>query len=226
MFLLGACDSFSPEPPDQIIFSTDYYTLPGSSTVIDLKSVIEQSYANISLSVSQEPLRGALTELDPFLLKYEPGPDFKEGSDQFVLSAVFDNTTVRSQVINIFLKEQTLDFPCGLYAIEDDVRVGEKKAVSVNPVTNDYLCEINGAPDLSIYIMPKFGDAIISGDSIIFTPGPSFSFGDELVYGLSNTGSDDKVYGIVSFNKMKIETLPISFGPNDIFFVNDSLCFV
>jgi hypothetical protein len=48
-----SCDSFKEdfiEPAKQVIFSTtEYYVLPGSSVVIDLQSVIKQSYTERQL---------------------------------------------------------------------------------------------------------------------------------------------------------------------------------
>ena len=66
-----SCDSFKEdfiEPAKQVIFSTtDYYVLPGSSVVIDLESLVEQSFANASLKISQNPIRGSLSQLGTLL---------------------------------------------------------------------------------------------------------------------------------------------------------------
>jgi hypothetical protein len=71
-----SCDTFKDDtipPAKQITFSqTEYYVLPGSSVVIDLESIVKQSFIDASLNISQAPLRGELSHLDVLLLKYTP----------------------------------------------------------------------------------------------------------------------------------------------------------
>ena len=54
---LTESDSVTPEKFTQ----SDYYILPGSSTIIDLESVVDQSFLNGTLSVSENPKRGTLS---------------------------------------------------------------------------------------------------------------------------------------------------------------------
>ena len=44
-----ACDSFEPEEEDQVKFSqTDFYVLPGASSVIDLPSLVEHTSGGVT----------------------------------------------------------------------------------------------------------------------------------------------------------------------------------
>ena len=227
LFLVG-CDSFTPEPESQVTFGVNkYYVVPGSSIVVDLKSVIKQSFTNVSLSISQNPTRGTLTQLDPFLLKYTPNLDFLEGTDQFVFSAAIDNgAAVKTEKTTIFMKDGISEFPCGIYPIEDYARVNPNGVTVVHPLRNDQICDVNGALNVLIYLGPNFGNAVVTGDSIMYTPGSSFSGIDELVYRTSSDQDDIVSYGIVSLSDRRIETFSIQTGFNDIFFVNDSVGFI
>ena len=228
MLLLVACDSETelptkPKTEPDFFTQTELLVLPGSSIVIDLKSVIEHSFESVSITITQQPLNGTLTQLDPFLLKYT-SENFAQGVDQFIFSAVLDNSsTTVGGTIYIFTRGKLKDFPCGVYLVGDYIGVSEKKTASVKPLINDRLCGVNSNVDVFIHLQPKFGEAVVSGDSIIYTPGPSFNDSDELVYGLSAEGQEVS-YGIVSVNKN--ETFPISTGFTDIFFVNDSVGFI
>ena len=222
LLLFVACDSFEPEREGQITFETnEYYVLPGSSIIIDLKSVVKQSFTTVTLSVAQDPLRGTLTQLDPFLLKYTPHADFLEGADQFVISAILDNgDEIKAEDVTIFMKDKISEFPCGMYPIEDYARVIPNEVAIVHPLTNDRTCDVSVPLNVFIHLEPKFGTAVVAGDSIVYTANSSFVESDELVYRLS-TADGDVSYGLVSVNKMRIETFGIPPGINDIFFVDD-----
>ncbi|HEX6889938.1 MAG TPA: hypothetical protein VF141_04580, partial [Chryseolinea sp.] len=92
LVVVVGCDSFKEdfiEPTNQVTFSqTEFYILPGTSTVIDLRSVIKQSFVSASVTISENPEKGELTQMDPFVLKYTPSVDFTDQIDRFVFSAV------------------------------------------------------------------------------------------------------------------------------------------
>ena len=227
-----ACDSFKHDfikPANQVEFTqTKFYILPMSSTVIDLKSVIKQSFVSASLTISENPTKGILAEMDSFVLKYTPTVDFTDGQDQFVFSAVLtDGTTITSETMTIYMIFSEKEFPCGVYAVEDIVRVKAPSAVTFHVSKNDRICGRTGPVNVFIHVWPKFGEAVVVGDSIIYTPGPSFSDGDELVYGLSASTGEVVSVGLVSINKKKVEILKIqSSGIKDIFFVDDTTGFI
>lgn len=231
MFVLVlACDSFRDdfiEPQNQLTFSqTDFYTIPGASVVIDLKSAIKKAYTPVSLTISSNPAKGTLTEIKPLILKYTPKPDFIEGEDKFVFSVTLDNgETLNTRTMTVIMKDAIGHFPCGVYAIEDFIHLKTPTTGAVHPLSNDRICNVDGAMEISIYLKPKFGEATVSGDSIIYVPGASFSDGDELVYRLSGADGKNLSYGVVSITRTRVEALN-GIGAVDIFFVNDTIGFV
>lgn len=231
MLLLVACDSFHEEPiipGNEFVFAqTEFFVLPGSSIVIDRGSLIKRTFAAVSLTVSQAPASGTLTELDRFLLKYTPNDGFNQGNDKFVISVVSaDGTTISKQTMTIAMKNVALDFPCGVYAIEDRIRAKSNHLTAVNPLTNDQVCGVDGLLNVSIHLNPSFGDAVLVGDAIIYSPGPSFAGNDELVYRLSKDSGEAIAYGIVSFEDKKSETISHLTGYDKIFFVNERVGFI
>ena len=90
-----SCDSLTG--PDTVtpekFMQADYYILPGTSAIINLESVVEKSFLNGTLSISEGPKRGTLSYATTSILKYKPGRDFREGEDHFVLSVVVKQGT-------------------------------------------------------------------------------------------------------------------------------------
>jgi len=226
--LLVACESEPPikpvRQPAPIIFSqSQFYVLPGSSIVIDFNSVIEQPFTSISLTISQRPINGSLTKIDPFLWKYT-SENFAQDTDQFVFSAVLDNSsTTVGGIVYLIRRNKLGEFPCGTYPVSDYVGAVGKKSTSLKPLLNDRMCGVSGNVDLFVHIQPVFGEAVVSGDSIIYTSTHSYTESDEFVYGVYTPGNKVS-YGIVSINKN--ETFAVPAGFTDIFFVNDSVGFI
>jgi hypothetical protein len=238
-----SCDSFKEdfiEPAKQVIFSTtEYYVMPGSSVVIDLQSVIKQSYTNVSLSISQNPLRGTATQLGT-LVKYYPSHEFLEGMDQFVFSVLSGGEVIATETITIFMKQKVEELPCPLYAMEDKVYVRSGSTVFVEFLKNDRICGINNSPlQISIHLNPRFGEGKLVGDSIIvYTAGPEYKGRDELVYKLSDSSGENFSYGIINISEWEVQFLPtpvtllsslIGYWEPEVtkmFFVNDSTGFL
>jgi photosystem II stability/assembly factor-like uncharacterized protein len=207
-FLLLAilsCDSFKEdfiELENQVTFSqTEFYTMPGSSVIIDQKSIIEKSFSNASLIISQKPTLGEISSLDSLLLKYKPGPDFTAGKDQFVFSVFSGGKVLATQTITIYMKQRE-DFPCALYSVEDRVKVKNASSISIRVLENDLLCGTNGSGmKVSIYSNPRFGECRVEGDSIIvYTSGSAFKGRDEMVYKLTASDGGDSSYGIITID--------------------------
>ena len=218
---LLACDSFEPEPPNQFEFKeTEFYILPLTSTVFDLKGLIKKSFVSASVTIAENPIKGTLTQMDAFVFKYTPNPDFNEGEDQFIIAAVLDDgTTIESKPMIVYMKRSEGEFPCGVYPVEDDIRMNPTSTEVIHVLHNDRICDVYETLNVSIYIAPKFGDAVVVGDSIVYTPGPSFTKADEFVYSLSTPSGEEVSLGLVSLNKgMTIFT--------DIFFVDDMIGFI
>ena len=150
-------------PKTKVTFTqSDYYILPGSTIIIDLKSVIEESFSNVTLSVLENPKRGTLSYADTFLLKYRPGQDFKAGQDHFVLSAMSDGKILAKGTLTINMRKNKEEFPCTLIAIEDKIKIESGSSVSIPILENDKLCEIEKSSlNISIHSQPKLGQAIV-----------------------------------------------------------------
>ena len=214
-----SCDSFKEdfiEPAKQVILSkTEYYVLPGSSVVIDLESAVKQSYANASLKISQNPLRGTLSQLGTLLLKYYPAYEFRDGKDQFVFSVISNSEVIATETITIFMKQDVEELPCALYATEDKVYVRSGSTVSVKFLKNDRICGINDSPlQISIHLNPRFGESKLVGDSIIvYTAGPEYKGRDELVYKLADSSGENVSYGIINISEWEVQVLPPPITP-------------
>ena len=107
-----SCDSLTG--PDTVtpekFMQADYYILPGSSAIIDLESIVDQSFLNGTLNVFEKPKRGTLSYATTSMLKYKPGREFQEGEDRFVLSVVNDGKIVAKGTMTIKMKKSNEEF--------------------------------------------------------------------------------------------------------------------
>ena len=228
-----SCESYNGalvEPENQVTFSqTEYYIVPGSSIVIDLESVIKQSFATASLKISQNPYRGELSQVGALLLKYRPGREFIEGRDQFVFSVISNGEIIATERMTILAKQNIDEFPCDLYTVEDRARVKSGSSVSVQFLKNDRLCGIGSPLQITIQSEPAFGESKLIGDSIItYTPGPEYMGRDQVVYKLNDASGENVSFGIVSLTDQWIaHILPLpDDDPTEISFVNENTGFL
>ena len=228
-----SCDTFKDDtipPAKQITFSqTEYYVLPGSSVVIDLESIVKQSFTDASLNISQAPLRGELSHLDVLLLKYTPGSEFLEGKDEFVFSVMSNQKVIATQTMTILMKQNSDELPCGLFAIDDKVSLTSGSSVDIHFRKNDLFCGIDGSSlQVTVRSNPHHGEARLVGDTIIvYTPDPTFTGRDELLYRLSDSSGEGVTYGTVTLSilsKSKIQNLKIPhLNANSLFFVDENI---
>jgi hypothetical protein len=217
ILLLGSasCDVFESDtiqPEKQVEFRiTTFYTIQGSSIVIDLQSIVRESFVDASLSINQPPLQGSLIQLDPYLLKYTPSPEFSDGEDHFKLGVIKDGKLIKSQVITILSKQSVNDLPCTYYAINDHVVFESGANVSVNVVSNDRVCGISQSDlKIAIHMQPKNGLAEVVDNSIIhYEPGFGFNGKDELVYKVSLPDDTILGFGILSLSDRQSEVDPV-----------------
>ena len=232
--LIVAIATFSCSPDDVGIPTNvarfakmEYYTIPGSSIIIDLRPAIDQPFSSITLRILKNPAKGTLKQVDTALFKYTPYTNFGEGNDTFELSAVLDNKTIlRNEAMTIFMKESMSEFPCGVYGVGDYARLEDETSASIRPMANDRICGMNEPLTLSIKVPPAFGEAVVDGDAILYTPGPSLTAGDELVYSLSTSDGSETWYGSASFNNSKIDVIHLPSYYGDIYFISDTVGFV
>ena len=232
LVVIIACDSFKEDfiqPERQVTFSsTEYYILPGTSVIIDQKSIIKESFTDVSLSVSQNPTRGSLSPLDTFLVKYRPDPGFTEGKDQFVVSVLSKGKVLTTQKMTIFMKQRMDDFPCALYSVEDRVKAKPGSSIAIRVLDNDRLCgTTNTSPQVSIHLSPRYGEGSLEGDSIVvYKPGPAFTGKDEFVYKITDSAASTSSYGIITITNGAIQTLDIPGGARKILFVDEKTGFL
>jgi hypothetical protein len=200
-----SCDSF--EDNDSIkpaLTQSDYYTLPGTSIIIDISSFTKQSYTDLSVSISGNPTKGELTTVDPLLLKYKPSWEFEEGEDQFVLTAKRKDKILTSQTVTIHLKETKEEFACGIISVQDMAEVNPGSSVSISVLDNDWFCDVAKSDlKISIHLNPLYGESVIDGESIRYTPGIEYESQDEFIYKVTNSEDESVYYGIVSIGPVK-----------------------
>jgi hypothetical protein len=174
---------------------TQYHTILGSSLIIDITSFAKQS---LSISYSK-PTRGTLSTVDSLLLKYRPAFDFKDGEDQFVLTARHNGKILATQTVTIHMKETKEEFPCGLIPVQDMVEVKPGGSASISVLDNDWFCSVHKSDfKLAIHKSPRYGQSLVDGESIHYTPGAEYNRDDEFIYSLTGSTDGRVYYGIVS----------------------------
>jgi len=195
-----ACDSL--ENGDGIrptLAQSEYYTLPRSSVIIDLTSLANQSYTNASISISGNPSKGELTQVDALLFKYKPAADFTNGEDQFDASVKSDGNIVSTQRIKIHAKASKKQFPCALITLEDKVETKPGSTISIAVLDNDWFCGVDKSSlTLSIHSTPLYGQTVVDGESINYIPGFDYGSRDQFIYKLTSSADESIYYGIVS----------------------------
>ncbi len=198
--IIFACDSL--EKGDEIrptLAQSEYYTLPRSSVIIDLTSLANQSYTNASISISGNPSKGELTQVDALLFKYKPAADFTNGEDQFDVSVKSDGNIVSTQRIKIHAKASKEQFPCALITLEDKVETKPGSTISIAVLDNDWFCGVDKSSlTLSIHSNPLYGQTVVDGESINYIPGFDYGGQDEFIYRLTSSTDESICYGIVS----------------------------
>lgn len=217
LFVILSCDQFREDfipTGKQITFNkTEYYILPGSSVVIDLRTIIDHSFIKATLEISENPVRGQLTQLEDLLLKYEPGSEFTQGNDTFTLSLQSDGETVSNEAIYFIVKPSIEDLPCALFAIQDKVAPQGQASIVIDFLANDRICGVDSADlEMSIYKRPSHGNAILSGEEIIYEPEAGFVGEDEIMYQLRQKGRENEIAS--GQNYYSFGLISISFNPN------------
>jgi photosystem II stability/assembly factor-like uncharacterized protein len=197
--IVFACDTFLDDsiPGDNLVsFSkTNYFVTQGNSVIINLRSIVEQSWVDAELVISQNPALGVLAYLDSVTLVYSPSNSFPEGEDKFVISVLSDGEIVQKVTISITILENGSEFNCdgeiALYAMGDRVHTKPDSPIAIKFLANDILCEID-PEDLvsSVYTAPGHGTAVLDEDLIIYTPASGYTGKDSIVYVISTQDID------------------------------------
>ena len=110
------CDTFPGdyiEAENQVKFSqADYYLLAGGSLLINVKTVVAQSWTNATMRISKRPSHGDLNVFDSLTLKYESDASFIEGKDEFEVSILSNGKVIGSQMITVNIIANPADIDC------------------------------------------------------------------------------------------------------------------
>lgn len=203
LLLASSCDLFEPDTLDQdkqvVFHNTEVYILPGKSSIIDFNSLIDISFIDASLVITQQPNRGELRQLESLLFKYSPSDLFTEGQDQFLISVKSEGKIIKTETITISLIQTLAELPCTLIAIEDKAKIKVGSSLSANILDNDRICGMDADElQVSIQIEPKYGVVnMIENSIIMYTPESAFVGHDELIYKLFNKSDGQISYGIL-----------------------------
>jgi photosystem II stability/assembly factor-like uncharacterized protein len=200
--VLIACDPFGEDSlakDKQVTFNqTEYYVLPGTCVVIDLKSFVSQSFIKAKLKITNEPTRGHLSTLDTLLLRYQPDTIFREGSDQFTITILSKDKVITRESISIYMKESIEEYPCQIYAVEDIAFAKPDSSITIRFLNNDRICgQPKAALSTSVHLNPRHGVATLVKDSIIYKPGSAHFEGDTMVYVVASSNQTLNAYGVI-----------------------------
>jgi len=208
MSLFIACDvledDISPDNPTVEITGKEVYALTGNSAYIDLRAMVKTT-ESIRLTVTAQPTRGRLSDLQKGLLQYTPFSNFKNGRDGFQFSVFSaDNKLLLQDTVVIIITPDSTNLPCGIYPVNDYVYGTPSEAVTVPVLSNDVLCPDSAHIRLEIYhpaagFPPYQGTAEVVGNQHIhYTPDASFAGADTVIYKVSSTLDSTKVgYGVL-----------------------------
>jgi len=225
--ILFACDYLDKDDIYPTLTQSDYYSIPGSSIIIDLTSLGNQSFTNASVKISKEPASGQLTQVDELLFKYKPRADLMSGEDQIDITVASHGKTVATHNVKIHIKSSREQFPCALITIEDKVATIPGATISIPVLENDWLCNVDKSSlNISIHAGPLYGENIVEGESIKYIPSFEYKGQDEFTYKLTSTANEEVYYGIVSIvdpHEFTIQTVPVSGPINKIVFTNENV---
>jgi hypothetical protein len=202
-----SCDRFQEdliEKEMQVTFNnTEYYLIPRTSVVIDLRSIIKASFIDATIRISQHPQNGELLMLDTTLVRYQPYSSFEKGKDEFLLSVLDHGNLVKSQAISIHMLQSYEEFPCSLSANEDFITTRPDSEIVIKPLENDLFCGADNAMmTTSIHKGPDHGGVLLDGDIIHYTADSAYEGWDQFVYKIIGKSNDDGAqifsYGLIN----------------------------
>jgi hypothetical protein len=201
--IVWSCDSYEPDvtPQDQVsVGQSQFYTLPNSSAVIDLKTIVK-SYSKVDLTIGKQPGNGNLTKLGAALYAYMPKADFNKGRDYFLLNVSRDGQTLQRDTIYIEVGQDTTQLPCGVYAVLDTVNIPTSgpASVRIHVLGNDRICGVDSTDlQVSLFSNPQHGTATLSGRSVVYTT-PGYDGYDSFLYEI-RSAADTAIHalGLVS----------------------------
>lgn len=189
MLAVFSCDLFEKDavPDDQSanVVQHDFYVLPNSSAVFDLRSLVT-AQEEISVSITDQPNRGSLNKLTESIYRFDPLDSFTSGKDQFVIAFHRNGATLKSDTVVIIVEQDTTQFPCEIFAVEDLVSTNVGEEVIIPVLQNDRVCGFSrNSLTIEIHTFPSNGEAKVTEDSIYYRPETGFSGKDQFIYKIS-----------------------------------------
>ncbi len=196
LVLIYGCDTFeednlSPEKSVDIS-SGEVFVLPNSSSVIDFTQIVS-ARQSVSVTITDQPTKGDFQNIEGNLFKYKPNKDFMNGTDRIgfnVLSTA--NEPISQGVINITVTQDTSEFPCAIFAVQDGAETMKDTPVTVNILSNDILCGIDSMDlEVSIIMDPANGEATLSERQLNYFPNSGFTGLDSVLYKINPVSEPD-----------------------------------
>ncbi|MGC3943168.1 MAG: Ig-like domain-containing protein [Chryseolinea sp.] len=204
--VFAGCDTFDSEVanPEVKVSEEELFVLADGETVIDLKSLVSSNFSG-RLSVTELPQHGTLQSVAEGLLRYAPHKGVKRSRDSFEFTVFNDNNIVTKDTIYINVETDSTKLPCSIYPVADYVNQFDGESASISVLRNDILC--GKSVNLSVYqpvsgFLPHHGTAEVSGTTVVYRPGASFTGKDTVIYKLTNTQNPASfAYGFVYINR-------------------------
>ena len=191
-----ACDRIGQDvaPTDANTDNTELFALPDNKVAIDLTTLGSLQTAT-TFRIVRQPQSGTLTFASSGLLLYEPKAAFVAGDDDFSISATQQSGPVAMD-ISIKMADDDDKIPCVAGAVPDRAETTPGKAVSIDVLKNDKLCDGQFNPaSLSVSVKPKAGSAALVAGTLVYTPGSAaFNGRDYFVYKVCTIGSNPTCY--------------------------------
>ena len=191
--LFFSCDILEPDAdlykPAVNIEGTSVFVLSNNSAFIDLNSKIKTNQP-VRISVTAPTRFGALSDLGRGLLQYTPSVGNRKARDSFEFTIFSENNQIFDvDTVWIMIENDSTDLPCGVFPADDYVYgAAANVPVSLHVLANDYICGVDST-DLVVSIYrpddsypPHFGNAAVSGQAVVYTPGSEFENADKIIY--------------------------------------------
>jgi hypothetical protein len=191
--LLAGCDTNEQDADSALSINNApvYFNSNSGGGFIDLTSRIVTP-GKVRIEVTNLTSKGSLADIGKGLLHYCPfqGNSLK---DSFRFS-IFDanDKMMDSDTIGIIVQTDSTKLPCAIYT-HNDYRYDVKAPITVDVLANDVICK--GTPILSIHqpessFPPYSGTATVVNNKIVYTPGPSYSGVDKVIYKVTSSDSE------------------------------------
>ncbi len=200
-----SCDILESDPdvvtPNTEISGDEVVVMANSTSFIDLNSKVTTNVP-ARIAVTSDARNGNLTDIGKGLLQYSPSVGSKRANDSFEFTVyTLNNEVIKRDTIVIRIENDSTNLPCNIYPAPDYVYGVSQDSVIVNVTANDIIC--GGPVNLSVFkpdnsFPPNFGYAALSGNKIIYNPGPSFTGTDKIIYKLTAAADSSRyAYGVV-----------------------------